>query len=373
MKQDQVNCNFFDTIDTQEKAYFLGFLYADGCVSHNFLTLSLKLHQQDENILLRLKNLISPASSLKIIDHKYVCLRVHRKHICQQLNQLGCTPRKSLTLKFPSPDQVPPNLLHHFVRGYSDGDGCIHFRQLKSKRKDFAWTIVSTNDFCQSLQQHLKNTLNVNCHLKNCDPTNKNTITKTLTVGGSLQLMKVFNWMYQDSTIHMDRKYDKYLQFQDQINSNPLQSKFSNRGCFNLDSNLIISLYKSGNNKRKIAKLMKCDVKSVYQILKNNGIATIKNNSVTRENTISSKSAEIITLYNNGVSVKDIAAKFNCTTNNITIILKNNKIQLKRKFTVEEIEKVLQLRKNGLGCVKIAQELNCSKSTIVRLLRKHKC
>jgi DNA-binding NarL/FixJ family response regulator len=373
MKYSDINYSFFNTIDTQEKAYCLGFLYADGCVSHNLLTLSLKLHQQDEAILTQIKNLISPSSPLKIIDNKYLAFRIHRKQICQQLLQLGCTPQKSLTLTFPTSEQVPSHLIQHFIRGYSDGDGCINFRQLKTGRKDFAWSIVSTNDFCQSLKDILKQKLNVNCHIKNCDPTNKNTITKTLIVGGSLQLIKVLNWMYQDSAIHMDRKYKKYLQFQDQINSNSLQSKFSARGCFNLDQNVIISLYKDGNNKRKIAKLMKCDVKSVYQILKNNGIATIKSNSIIRENTISSKSAQIIELYNNGVSVKDIAAKFNCTTNNITIILKKNKIQLRKILSSQEIDKVLQLRNNGLGCVKIAQELNCSKSTIVRLLRKHKC
>jgi len=90
-------------------------------------------------------------------------------------------------------------------------------------------------------------------------------------------------------------------------------------------------------------------------------------------NKISSKYEEIILLYNNGMSPKEIAAKFNCSASNITIILNKHNIQLRNVLTVEEIDKILQLRKDGLGCVKIAKEMNCSKSKIVRFLRKNKC
>lgn len=43
------------------------------------------------------------------------------------LKQLGCIERKSLILKFPTEEQVPFDLLHHFIRGYFDGDGSIFY------------------------------------------------------------------------------------------------------------------------------------------------------------------------------------------------------------------------------------------------------
>jgi len=380
MIYNDINFKFFDQINTEEKAYCLGFLYADGCVSvkNSDYCLSLKLHKQDLSILEKIKNLLSTSVPIKVAREKYCYFRINRKEICQQLIHLGCVPKKSLILQFPTPDQVPQDLIHHFIRGYSDGDGCITSHQLKTGRKDFAWTIVSTNNFCQSLSQILKEKLSINCHIRTTDLSKKNTITETLSVGGSLQLAKVLDWMYQDSTIHMERKYQKYLAFKSQINNNPLQQKFSERGGFKLDQKLAISLYLNGNSKRKVAKIMNCDTKAIYNILKKNCIKTINEISYHKENSISNKGDEIVLLYNKGMSIKDIAKKFNCTTNNITIILNKNNVKIisknnKKNLSQEEVEKILLLRREGLGCSRIGKEMGLTKSFISRFLRKKEC
>lgn len=332
IKYLDINHHFFEQINTEEKAYCLGFFYADGNISRNFTSLSLKLHKQDIEILQKIKNLLSFSAPIKIIKEKYCYFRINRKKICQQLAQLGCIPNKSLLLKFPAAKQVPEHFISHFLRGYSDGDGSITSHQLKSGRNNFAWTIVSTKDFCQQLSQILKEKLNVNCHIKTTDRSGKNTITQTLSVGGSLQLKKVLDWLYQSSSIHMERKYQKYLDFKNQIFNNPLQNKFCNRGSFKLNEDLAISLYLNGNSKRKVAQMMNCDARSVYSILKKNKIETNKNNSYRKEKAISSKAREIILLYNNGMNIKEIAAKFGCSSSNISIILNKNKVNKSARF-----------------------------------------
>jgi hypothetical protein len=330
MKYFDVNDHFFEQIDSEEKAYFLGFLYSDGGISDNCATL--KLHQQDISILEKLKNLISPSTPIKITQGRYCYFRINRAAICQQLIKLGCTPNKSLTLIFPSLNQVSEQLIPHFIRGYSDGDGSISFTITKTNRKDFSWAIVSTKNFCQQLSQILKDKLNINCYIKTTDRSRRNDITQTLSVGGSLQLKKLLDWLYCDASIYMERKYNKYLEFQNQISNNSLQSKFSSRSSFKLDENLAISLYINGNSKRKVAQLMNCNARSVYSILKKKKVETIKNNSYTREKAVSSKAKEIVLLYNNGTTIKEIAAKFNCSPSNITVILNKNGVKVDKSF-----------------------------------------
>jgi hypothetical protein len=86
-------------------------------------------------------------------------------------------------------------------------------------------------------------------------------------------------------------------------------------------------LYNDGNSKAKIAKILNCNVKSIFTILKNNFVVTQKKNSYTRENSIVYQAEEIIELYKNGRNVKDIAQQFNCTTSNIFYILKKYNIR----------------------------------------------
>jgi len=125
--------------------------------------------------------------------------------LSQQLNDLGCVPAKSLILTFPK--FILPNLLNHFVRGYSDGDGCIY-----QSKKNYIWQITSTNIFCNYLKQHIKNILDVNCCVS-LSNSNFNKITSNLSVGGNLQSRKVLDWLYKDAKIYLPRKYDKYQKF----------------------------------------------------------------------------------------------------------------------------------------------------------------
>lgn len=222
IKYNDINTIFFKEINCEASAYFLGFLYADGNIQTNnsAYCVTLKLKSDDQCIIEKFRDIMSPSSSIKITKNKgsdteYSYFRINQKEICEQLISHGCVPNKSLILEFPT--TVPKELIHHFLRGYSDGDGCIYNNHFKNKKTvNTIWKFVSTKQFCNETAKILKEQLNINCSQSLSRPkTNKN--TTILSVGGNSQSMKVLDWLYKDATIYLPRKYDKYIEFNTQL------------------------------------------------------------------------------------------------------------------------------------------------------------
>lgn len=212
------NEKYFDVIDTEEKAYFLGLLYADGCNSNNILSLDLT---NDKEMVYKFGKAIYKDNNFIVKEYprdsgpgfKYI-IRIASKYMTKQLTKLGCHPKKSLTLKFPN-WLKDKNLIRHFIRGYFDGDGCISFN--KSDKKSVwqgYWSIISTRDFIDTLYNIIKIELNQECrriygkYKKN----NGNNITTIIEGSGNRKTLKLMNWLYKDATIYLERKYNKYLE-----------------------------------------------------------------------------------------------------------------------------------------------------------------
>ena len=112
----------FETIDTEEKAYWLGFLYADGNVDADQNTISLALSEEDKSHVKRFRTFMSLCDKklhkkYKKKDNKtYVSYEFSftSQIIKEQLVRLGCRPKKTYTLQFPTPDMVPDELINHF-------------------------------------------------------------------------------------------------------------------------------------------------------------------------------------------------------------------------------------------------------------------
>jgi hypothetical protein len=229
------NDTFFDTIDTEEKAYILGFLYADG---NNYVNgnhsyeISIKLQLKDKIILEKIKNILSTNSIIKEETNKktlkqYCHLKINSKAMSDSLSAIGCIPNKSLKLVWP--EQITdPKISQHFLRGYSDGDGSIYCKKpSKTGHVNYFWQITSTNNFCQYVKQYIAKS-NINCSISLSKPkTNK--ITSTLLVGGNIQMAKILNWLYSDATIYLPRKYEKYLEFIQSSSSKSSSSSSTSR------------------------------------------------------------------------------------------------------------------------------------------------
>ena len=215
-----VNEEYFSVIDSAEKAYWLGMLYADGSVtSKNQLWLGLK----DKEHIEKFKNSIG-AFNHKIgvtIDNRYdepkiqYHISIKSKKLCDDLIEKGCIKNKSLLLE-KIPD-IEKEYISHFIRGYFDGDGSINCSIFKSKKK-YRISFVGTYSFLQNIQKEL------GFFTKICKNSPAKNNSFYFQVNGNIQLVKFFNYIYKNSTknIVLKRKYEKYLEFCSDLGASPL-------------------------------------------------------------------------------------------------------------------------------------------------------
>lgn len=212
-----LNQEYFDNIDTEQKAYFLGLLYADGYNNESRNAIVLSLQEQDRGVLdsfnIELKS-NKPLQFIKIKHRNANASDTYRLSICskkmsQRLVELGCPQKKSLILKFPDESIIPVNLLRHFIRGYFDGDGSF-VAYLNKKSNCYKWfaSIVSTEEFILKLKDILKEVLDVNCYIYKRHK-DRDTSTRCLHISGTNQVNKFLDWIYKDSTVFLQRKFEK--------------------------------------------------------------------------------------------------------------------------------------------------------------------
>lgn len=198
---------FFDTIDSERKAYFLGLLYADGYNNVNNYEISLCLQEKDLHIL---KAFIDSLQSNRPIGTKiingayYRMVNIGNRRLSLALEDKGCGQAKTFSIRMPY--FIPDDLLHHFVRGFFDGDGCIFVG--KEVRSNVRVTFVSNKIFLSDLSLVLIKNAGVNATKIQPSP-NKNDLIGTLQYGGRGNCYKIRAWLYKDATIFLNRKQEK--------------------------------------------------------------------------------------------------------------------------------------------------------------------
>lgn len=204
-----LNEEFFDIIDTEEKAYALGIWYADGYNDEKRGIVRLKLHKQDIDILHKLKSAMEYEGPVLWEYYKdgrsFPKLAISRKRLSVALSNVGCPQAKTFIIKFPSSDIVPEYLVRHFVRGYFDGDGSISYTDdNKLPVPDIYFT--SSDEFIYGLSLLLHD-LNIGFNTR-AHMTSKG--ISQLHLRGNRRAVKLLDWLYQDSSIYLDRKFNKY-------------------------------------------------------------------------------------------------------------------------------------------------------------------
>ena len=194
----KVDTTFFKEIDTEEKAYFLGIMMADGSIGTNKTQFYLKL--KDEDVVVKFKEALKCDYSIKHHDNPYsYILQVSCQELIEDLIKWGCTPNKTYTLQLP---KIKEDLMHHFIRGFMDGDGCI--RVGKTRSTDYFDIVSASKIFIEQLKEVLLPHTN---HIGISKETKYN--VWHLRCGGK-QVKPLLDWIYKDSTIYMQRKFFKY-------------------------------------------------------------------------------------------------------------------------------------------------------------------
>jgi intein-encoded DNA endonuclease-like protein len=215
-------------IDTQEKAYLLGFMYGDGTITTyiektgriRYLT-KISIAIEDQDLILLFKKhfpfLNTGGFDYQIYNEnsvEQVSVAKSSKELYDDLLLNGVFPRKSYEnacmLKIPN---IAPELICHFIRGFFDADGSVYIR---SKRKN-----LITIEFGSVSQEFI---ILIDSYLKSIDinswkivpkqPTGKaKQVYYQLAFIKTAEILKLIDFMYKDSTISLKRKADKCLSY----------------------------------------------------------------------------------------------------------------------------------------------------------------
>lgn len=200
--------NYFDIIDTEDKAYFLGLLYADGYHNTDNNSISITLQEEDVDILKTFNNMTNNTRPLRFVENNKVnknwknCYQamIISPHMSKILEKHGVYKAKSLILKFPN--WLDESLYPHFIRGYFDGDGNIN-------KKKYSMSIVGTDAFCSYLQGWVEAKLGIETHIYVSSSLDRP--TRTFMITKREHSKKFFDYIYNDAHIYLKRKYDVYL------------------------------------------------------------------------------------------------------------------------------------------------------------------
>lgn len=210
-----VNSTYFSKIDTQEKAYWLGYLFADGYVrkrskSSGFLC----VNSIDLKTLENLKNSLQFTGS--VVTRKYGkssfgtgtigSLNIYDCDLVDDLIKHGCVERKTFNLKFPN---IKKSLKRHFIRGYFDGDGSLSNYFSPPKKK---WCI---NVSIAGIESFLEDVTIVVFGSKKYlyKDKRKKTDCWNIKINGDNTCKEFLDYIYKDATIYLERKKNKFDQF----------------------------------------------------------------------------------------------------------------------------------------------------------------
>lgn len=259
--------DFFKKIDSEAKAYFLGFILGDGHISNGKSKMvTIKIQENDEKIL---KTLIDEiGGDLKQIRHGregFVDVNIASQEWIKDLNRLGVPSGKKAYIETDVLKNVPKELQNHFIRGIFDADGSVVIDRKRGDGLIYLLVIMSgTKTICSQFKHF--------CGLKSKISTQKNIngvthrITKTLT--STEQVDHFISKLYENSTIFLKRKREKFEEYK-KIRE-PYEKGLNKWRKGHLAKiNRGVKLYKEGLTPNEIKKKSGLDIKLLIRQIRN--------------------------------------------------------------------------------------------------------
>lgn len=204
------NEDFFETIDSEEKAYWLGMMFADGYIvdnSNNYGQdkVGLSLAEDSLDVLEKFKKAINATNPItwekRDIGQPMGRLLITSQKMADDLIDKGCFKQKSLLL---SPPKISNEFIYDFVRGFFDGDGSL----IKTKNSNKTiWGIEFTSTY--EMVCWLKDLFGFGSIIKE----KRREKTYYFSFGGNKQIEYFYHLLYDKATVWMDRKYKKFQDF----------------------------------------------------------------------------------------------------------------------------------------------------------------
>lgn len=210
MQPRKINEDFFETIDSEEKAYFLGWMLSDGYViypKNRSPVVRIDLNQKDRYILEEFNFLVSGDRETGILNQKRYPSQANirkketyqsrvsftSKKMVSDLAKYGVVPRKCKTITLPLIDD---NLMPHLIRGLFDGDGCISGRMIG---------FSGNNQMMKDIQSFLIKKIHINdtkIHYNGC--------AHSFTFSSKKDVSNFYNFIYNDAHYFLKRKKERF-------------------------------------------------------------------------------------------------------------------------------------------------------------------
>lgn len=202
--------NYFESIDTNDKAYWLGWLITDGCINKTSISIALK--SCDTYILEQFQRDLGLNGKIKPFSGKYSRLMFWSRKMVNDLAKYGIVENKTFTVDLPHiNDEFVPALL----RGCIDGDGGISYFEY-NRRKDAELSFAGNEKCVRSFSKLIHNSIGMD--------------EKPLTINNSIfrvrwssksDIVKICDKLYESSDEHrLERKYDNYLKIKSLVYEN---------------------------------------------------------------------------------------------------------------------------------------------------------
>jgi len=213
LRDDNFDQFYFDEIDTEQKAYWLGFLYADGNITDRGI-LQLGLGSKDlshiEEFRLALhsqRKIHSYVKKDKYNSRTIFSIQHFSSHMAIALQRNGIVPRKTKIITMPQLDFI---LQPHFFRGYFDGDGSVFQTKsdVKKPYQKLTLNIIGNIHFVNQMQDMLIEHLGVNKTKLNIPKHSPE--MAYMIYSGTPQVKRIASWMYHDATIWLPRKRERF-------------------------------------------------------------------------------------------------------------------------------------------------------------------
>ena len=223
------NEHYFDIIDDEHKAYWIGFIWCDGYMAirnrnnRTSYEFKLTLKEDDYGHLEKFNKDID--GSYKVNFYNYygfsqeLCtearLLITNQHFGKTLvDQYGLIPYRSDCSKIIQ--SIPNSLMKHFIRGVIDADGAFCKYQIVDKGYNvnkYMVSIGTNKDILRVIENHLMDNGLINAFERKLQQRHidGDGEYRILEISGKAQCLNVLNYIYKDAEIYLDRKYDKYL------------------------------------------------------------------------------------------------------------------------------------------------------------------
>lgn len=196
--------DYFREINSEKKAYFLGFIYADGSIlkrEDSKTCIRLEIKQSDKYLLDILKQELNSTNAISVVRKDCARFSVHSNVLEKDLAKYSIVPDKS-----HRQDKIvvlPEPYMHHFIRGVFDGDGWVYKRKYS-----LTFGLCGTQTAMSQIANYLQTTL----ELPIVQVKQYGDKVPFFTHSAKTSTLKLFDYLYKDATIYLKRKYDVFSQ-----------------------------------------------------------------------------------------------------------------------------------------------------------------